>query len=188
MRPWVPFSAALAPLALIGGWTLAAARQPPGYDSVQDTISALAAEGAEDPWVMTVGLALVGGAHLATAAGLEESRLPGRLVLGGGGAATVLVAVFAQPSGGHLPAAAVSFLALAAWPALSGVPSPTQGRAAAGVLLALVGCLGLQLGGGEWLGLVERVAAGAQALWPLVVAVALGRAPQAPGSRNAAVS
>jgi hypothetical membrane protein len=188
MRPWVPFSASLAPLALIGGWTVGAALQPAAYDSGRDTISALAASGAEHPWVMTVGLVLVGGAHLATALGLEESRMPGRVILGVGGVATVLVAVFAQPSGGHLPAAALSFGALACWPAFSGLPTPTLGRVAAGVLLALVCWLGVELGRDERVGLVERVAAGAQALWPLVVVVALRRARQARGSRNAAVS
>lgn len=178
MRSWVPVSASLAPLALIGGWTVAAARQPAPYDSVRDTISALAAEGADDPWVMTAGLAVVGGAHLATAVGLEESQLPGRLVLAGGGVATVLVAVFAQPSGAHLPAAAVSFVALAVWPAVSGLPTPVLGRSAAGVLLALVGWLGLELADGDRLGLVERVAAAAQALWPLAVVLCLRRAPR----------
>lgn len=173
MRPWVPVSASLAPLALIGGWTVAAARQPVDYDSVRDTISALAAAGAEDPWVMTTGLVLVGGAHVATAIGLEEARLPGRLVLGGGGVATVLVAVFAQPSVGHFPAAIVSFVALAAWPAVSGLPTPGLGRLAAGMLLGLIGWLGVELGRDELVGLVERVAAGAQALWPLAVVVAL---------------
>ena len=106
MRSWVPFSAALAPLALVGGWTVGAALQPDTYDSVRDTISALAAQGAEQPWVMTTGLVLVGGAHLATALGLKEARMPGRVILGIGGVATILVAVFAQPSGGHQPVAA----------------------------------------------------------------------------------
>lgn len=188
MRPWVPFSAALAPLALVGGWTAGAALQRDGYDSVRDTISALAARGAEQPWVMTTGLVLVGGAHLATALGLEEARMPGRVILGIGGVATILVAVFAQPSGGHLPAAALSFGALAAWPAFSGVPTAKVGRVASAVLLVLVCWLGAELGRDEWVGLVERVAAGAQALWPLAVVVALRRARQAVGSRNAAVS
>lgn len=177
MRSWVPISAAMAPLALIGGWTVAGARQSAAYDPVRDTISALAAHGAHDPWVMTAGLAVVGGAHVATALGLEEARLPARVVLGAGGVATILVAVFAQPSGGHFPAATFSFLALAGWPALSGLPSPAAGRWAAGGLLALVGWLGLELGGGAWLGLVERVAAGAQALWPLAVVLVLRARP-----------
>jgi hypothetical protein len=79
-------------------------------------------------------------------------------------------------------------VALATWPALSGLPTPPAGRWAAVVLLGLLGWLGVQLGRGEDLGLAERVAAAAQALWPLVVTVALRRARQALGSRNAAVS
>ena len=54
-------SAALAPVALIGGWTLAATRQPEAYDATRDTISALAAVGAEDRWVMTTGFLVLGG-------------------------------------------------------------------------------------------------------------------------------
>jgi hypothetical membrane protein len=173
MRWWVPLSAVTAPVALVGGWTLAAARQPESFDPVTDTISALAASEAQDAWIMTVGLALVGGAHVATAVGLDEARLPGRVVLGAGGVATVLVAVFAQPSTGHLPAAAVSFAALAAWPAVSGLPSRAAGVLAAGGLLGLVGWLVSELGDGSRLGLSERVAAGAQALWPLVVVAVL---------------
>ena len=42
---WV--SASLAPVAFIGGWTLAATRQPAAYDATRDTISALAAHGAK---------------------------------------------------------------------------------------------------------------------------------------------
>jgi hypothetical membrane protein len=175
MRSWVPVSAAVAPVALIGGWTVAAGRQPAAYDPVTDTISALAAGGATDAWVMTLGLAVVGGAHVATALGLSEARLPARVVLGTGGVATVMVAVYAQPSAGHFPAATVSFVALAAWPALSGLPSRRAGLLAAGGLLGLVGWLGVELGRDQWVGLVERVAAGAQTLWPLVVVVALSR-------------
>ncbi|HEY3751971.1 MAG TPA: hypothetical protein VGL80_22540 [Pseudonocardiaceae bacterium] len=42
-------SSVVAPVAMIGGWVLAASLQPPGYSAVRDTISALAAEGAR--WV-----------------------------------------------------------------------------------------------------------------------------------------
>ena len=174
MRRWTPASAALAPVALIGGWTVAAARQPGSFDPVRDTISALAASGARDPWVMTTGLAVLGACHVATAAGLEEARPLGRAVLALGGAAAVLVAALPQPSPGHLPAATVSFVALAGWPAVSGVPTRRAGLLAAGGLTALLVWLGTQLGDGPVLGLSERVVAGAQALWPLV-AVALTR-------------
>ena len=173
MRSWTPALVALAPLALVGGWTVAAARQPPVFDPVRDTISALAAEGARDPWVMTTGLAVLGACHVATAAGLEEARLPGRAVLAVGGVAAVLVAVFPQPSPGHLPSATVSFVALTLWPAVSGLPTRRAGLLAAGGLAALLGWFGTQLGDGAVLGLSERVVAGAQALWPLAVVVLL---------------
>lgn len=177
MRRWVPVSATLAPVALVGGWTLGAARQPGSYDPVRDTISALAARGAEDPWLMTTALVVLGGCHVATAAGLVESRPAGRLVLAAGGVAAVLVAAFPQPSAGHFPAAVASFAALAAWPALSGLPSRTSGLAAAGTLTALLGWLALELGGGDLVGLSERVVAGTQAVWPLAVVAALRSRP-----------
>lgn len=173
VRRWVLASSLTAPVALIGGWTIGAARQPAGFDGVRDTISALAAEGARDPWVMTTGLAVLGGCHLATALGLGEARLPGRVVLGIGGVSAAMVAAFPQPSPGHLPAATLSFLALSLWPAASGLPSRRSAWVATGVLVTLLGWLGLELGGGDLLGLSERVVAGAQALWPLAVVLVL---------------
>lgn len=180
VRGWVLASATTAPVALIGSWTLAAARQPPSFDPVRDTISALAASGARDPWVMTTGLVVLGGAHVMTAAGLVAARPLGRLVLAAGGVAAVLVAAFPQPDPRHLPAATVSFVALALWPALSGLPTPRAGRVASVVLSALLVWLVLQLGGGSRLGLAERATAGAQAVWPLVVALATARIASSP--------
>ncbi len=173
MRAWAPVSATLAPLALVGGWSVAATRQPAGYDATRDTISALAAHDAQDPWLMTAALVVVGGCHLATALALTEADRAGRAVLAFGGVATVLVAAFPQPSPGHFPAATASFAALAAWPALSALPSRRAGLLASGGLAVLLGWLGLELGDGDLLGLSERVAAGAQALWPLAAVLAL---------------
>jgi hypothetical membrane protein len=176
MRSWALASSAAAPVALIGGWTIGAARQPAAYDAVRDTISALAAQGARDPWVMTTGLAVLGGCHVATALALVEARPLGRVVLGIGGVSAALVAVFAQPSAGHFPAATVSFVALAVWPAASGLPGPRSALVASGCLLGLLAWLGVELGGergGDLLGLSERVVAGAQAVWPLAVVLAL---------------
>jgi hypothetical membrane protein len=175
MRRWVPFSVGLAPVALVGGWMIAAARQRDGFDQVRDTISALAAHGADDRWVMTSALAVLGGAHVATAAGLEEAATGGRVVLAVGGVSAVLVAAFPQPSAGHFPAAMVSFVALALWPAFSGLPTVAGGRWATFGLFGLLGWLTLELGDGRLLGLSERVVAGAQALWPLVVVLVLHR-------------
>jgi hypothetical protein len=120
---WALVSATAAPVLLIGGWTLGAARQPGGFDAVTGTISALAALGATDRWIMTTGLAGLGVAHLVTAAGLRPARRTGRLLLALGGLATLAVAAFAQPATGtstaHGLAAAVAFVALALWPAFA---------------------------------------------------------------------
>ncbi|MBA2310412.1 MAG: DUF998 domain-containing protein, partial [Pseudonocardiales bacterium] len=50
---WGVLSSAAAPVLLIGGWTVAAVRQPAVFDSTVDTISALAALDATDRVVMT---------------------------------------------------------------------------------------------------------------------------------------
>lgn len=170
---WVPVSSALAPVALVGGWTLAARLQPAAYDPLRDTISALAAHGASDRWLMTGALAVLGGCHVLTAVGLRTARPLGRLVLGAGGVSTALVAVFAQPAPAHFPVATVSFAALTLWPVASGLPSRRAGLLATVGLAAALGWFGIELGRHDLLGLSERVVAGAQALWPLVVVVAL---------------
>lgn len=182
-------SATGAPVLLIGGWTLAAARQPGTFDSSTETISALAAFGAADRWIMTTGLAGLGGCHIVTALGLRPAALPGRLVLAAGGLATVLVAAFPQPGEGsstaHVLAAGVAFPALSVWPALAWRRWPSRpgfarlgpgvSVGAAATLLGLLGWFAAELyGGGGRLGLSERALAAAQALWPLA-AVLLAR-------------
>lgn len=182
---WALVSSAAAPVLLIGGWTLAAARQPGGFDQVSGTISALAARDADDRWIMTLALVGLGVCHCVTAAGLRPLGAAGRLTLALGGLATVAVAVFPLPaergsSGPHGLAAAVAFGALALWPALAvgrrrapgraaGLP-PAWGTTAAALLLVLVGWFVVELvAGGPRIGLAERVAAGAEALCPLLV-------------------
>ena len=183
---WALASAGAAPVLLVGGWTIAAARQPPGYDPIRDTISALAARGATDRWVMTSALAGLGACHVITAMGARPVRRVGRFVLAGGGGATVLVAAFPQPVRGnsvaHTIAAGVAFIALATWPLFA---APRKGTAplltlpasaaASAVLLGLVVWFAAELHGSQR-GLAERAAAGAQALWPLAVVVTTRRA------------
>lgn len=152
---------------------MAASRQPTSYDPVQDTISALAAHGAADRWVMTTGLAVLGVCHMATAAGLSEAGVGGRALLAAGGAATAAVAALPQPNAAHVPAATVGFVALALWPGASRVPSRRVAAMASAVLLALLGWLSVALRRGELLGLSERVLAGAEAFWPLIVTLTL---------------
>jgi hypothetical membrane protein len=168
---------------LIGGWTLAAGRQPGGFDPVVETISALAAHGADDRWLMTTALAGLGACYLTTALALRSAATPGRTLLAVGGVGTLLVAAFPLPAGGggsaaHTAAATVSFVSLGAWPLLAGRasaevwPMRRPVAVAAGiVLLGLVGWFFVELvADTNRVGLSERVAAGAQSLWPLVAA------------------
>lgn len=166
-------SAGAAPVALIGGWSLAQTRAVAGYDPVRDTISALAAHGAPDRWIMTAGLALLGVCHVVTASGLTEARIGGRLLLAIGGAATVAVAALPQPAAGHVPAATIGFVALALWPLVAFVPGRASALGATAVLLVLLGWLALELWRGNLLGRSERILAAAEALWPLTVALVL---------------
>jgi hypothetical membrane protein len=198
------WSSAAAPVLLIGGWTVAAAVQPgpatqprpstqpgpatrrDGFDSLHDTISALAGHGAAHRWVMTAALLGLGLCHLATALGLRPLATPARIMLGVGGAATLLVAAFPLPatgtSGAHSFAATVAFACLALWPALwrpagAGPVAPPAAVMvpAALVLSALVLCFTIALGTGVLIGLAERAAAGAQALWPCATVLLLRR-------------
>jgi hypothetical membrane protein len=182
---WGLASSTAAPVLLIGGWTLAAARQRPAFDSVTQTISELAAHGSDDRWVMSGALVGLGLCHLVTASALRPAATVGRLVLAAGGVATVLVAAYpltvgAGSSRAHTFAATVALGSLAIWPAAAWrrspeTPPPLRPAVCAAASLALLGGLawfGYELGtDGSRIGLAERVAAGSQAVWPLVVVV-----------------
>jgi hypothetical membrane protein len=183
---WAIASAVAAPVLLIGGWTIAETRQPPGYDAVRDTISALAARGATDRWVMTSALAGLGICYVVTACGLGQARPPGRALLVAGGTATVLVAAFPQPSHGnsvaHTVAATAAFVSLAVWPVFaarrrssSGLLGMLPSVAATAILLGLIAWFAAEIHGGQR-GLAERCAAGSESLWPLAVVLTTWRA------------
>jgi hypothetical membrane protein len=179
---WAVASSALAPVALVGGWTVAAALQPAGYSSVRRTISELAALGARDRWLMTVALAVVGCCHVVTALGLRPARGAGRVLLALGGVAAFLVALFPLPAHGSSPwhslAAGASFVVLSVWPLAAHLPPRGEriGRLAvpttvSAVFLVLLGLFFTQLSGGAHAGLDERLLAGGQALWPAIVTI-----------------
>lgn len=200
MRPvppvpwWALIPSVAAPVLLIGGWTVAAAVQPTPFDAVVRTISELAARDTPDRWLMTTALVGVGLSHVVTALALRPAAAPGRLIHGFGGLATLLVAAFPLPAGGgsssaHTAAAAAAFVSLAVWPAFAGIrprlpgqPSdtflgPRVSAAATGTLLLTLGWFfGELLTGSPRVGLAERVAAGAQALWPLAAVLLVMRA------------
>jgi Protein of unknown function (DUF998) len=179
---WGVVSSAAAPVLLVGGWTVAAGLQPRPVNAVTSTISALAADGAADRWVMTLVLLAVGVCDVVTGLALRPARVPGRLILIAGGTAGVLVAATPEPalggSAAHAFWAAIGFVALTVWP-LGGtrrgpsVPSglrPAVSAVAAGVLLGLLVWFAAELmtRGGQ-IGLAERVLTEAQAVWPLAV-------------------
>ncbi len=185
---WGVLSAAAAPALLIGGWTLGASLQENGFDQVAGTISALAALDADRRWVMTAAIAGTGLCHLVTALALHRASLPGRWWYAVGGLATAAVAAFPLPAGEseggaplHVLAASAAFGLLGTWPlaerlargrrADRSLPWGLRTPAVTGASLALLGTLawfGVELGG-DRVGLAERVAAAAQAGWPLVV-------------------
>jgi hypothetical protein len=174
---------------LVGGWTVAARLQPGSFDAVVSTISSLAARDAADRWVMTLALAGTGTCYVLTGLALRPAAWPGRLTLMAGGVATVVVAANPQPGGGgsspaHTFSAAAGFIALAVWPlaacrrerAAPAALRPAGSAWAAGVLTGLLLWFGAELIlAGRQVGLAERVLAGAQAAWPLILVLACRR-------------
>ena len=180
--------AAAAPVLLVGGWTLAAARQPSSYDSRTDTISQLAAVGATDSWIMTLVFAAIGVCYVLIAVAVREPALPGRIALATGGVATVLVAVSPEPKGGtserHGIVATIASSAVAIWPILAarrGRQSawPLRPAVAATASIVLIGLLVWfvsELHRRNFIGTSERLAATAEALWVGLTVLVLHRA------------
>ena len=180
---WGVVSSAAAPLLMAGGWTVAARLQPHSYSQFADTVSALAAPGAADRWVMTVTFLVVGACDAITGLALRPARTPGRLILMGGAVAGVLVAANPELPGTRFPLphmiwAAAGCAALVTWPAGAWRPGPSVPWAlrpavsagAVAVLVALLAWFAAELitAGGQ-AGLAERVFGAGQASWPLAV-------------------
>jgi uncharacterized protein DUF998 len=180
---WGLFSSGAAPVLMVGGWTVATSLQPRSVDPVAETVSALAAVGAAERWVMTATFLAVGACYIATGLALRPAGAAGRLILVAGAGVGMLVAAFPQPAdgGGSLPHAiwaSAGFCALTAWPAAAwrrgpGVPwalRPTVCTVAAAMLVLLLAWFAAEVvtGAGQ-AGLAERVLGVAQAVWPLAV-------------------
>ncbi len=179
---WGAISAVAAPVLLIGGWTVAAGLQP-RFDPVADTVSALAAIGATDQWVMNLVFVLVGACYILTALALRSAKTVGRMVLIAGAIAGMLVAANPEHAGGfgsvpHFVFASLGFAGLTLWPAAAARKGPevpwglrsAPAVAAVAVQFALLAWFGTELilAGGQ-VGLAERVMGAAQATWPLAV-------------------
>jgi hypothetical membrane protein len=178
---WAVAAASAAPVLLIGGFLLATAVQPASYDPVRDTISDLAASGATDSWVMTSALAGLGVCYLLVALGLKHAARVGRLLLAGGGLATLSIATFRTPVHGyslaHELAVIAAVMTCCTWPAFASQRTHSAlllqrpaSVAADAVLLGLAAWYALE-SHGALLGLAERCAAAAPALWLLAVVV-----------------
>jgi hypothetical protein len=180
---WGVAAAVVAPVLLVSGWTFAAGLQRGSYNAVADTVSALAAYGAADRWVMTLAFLGAGVFEIVTGLALRPAAAAGRLILMAGGVAGVLIAASPEPAGGgssvrHMAVAAVGLVALAAWPAAArrrgpSVPWGLRPAVSAGASAVLLGALlwfgaELVVGGGQ-AGLAERLLGGLQTLWPVLV-------------------
>jgi len=179
---WGVVSSAAAPVLMVAGWTVAAGLQR-SFDPVADTVSALAAPGAADRWVMTLTFVVVGMCYFVTGLGLRPARLPGRLMLMAAAVAGMLVAANPEHAGNSLPVphmiwGAAGCAVLVAWPAGAWrrgpwVPwglRPAVSAGATAVLLALMTWFAAELiAGGGQAGLAERIFGAALALWPLTV-------------------
>ena len=176
-------SSAAAPVLLVGGWTVAAERQPPSFNPVSDTVSELMAVDATDRWVMTTALLAVGVCYVITGIALRPARLAGRLILIAGAAAGMLVTANPPPAAGggsvpHAIWAALGFAGLAAWPAgawRQGSSAPWGlrpgfcfGAVAIQLLLLTWFAAEIVTGAGQ-AGLAERVVGVDQVLCPLTV-------------------
>jgi hypothetical membrane protein len=185
---WGEASAAAAPVLLITGLAAASRLQPPQFDVFNNTVSALAGEGANDGWIMTFTFVIVGACVVVTALALRPAAWAGRIVLVAAGLAGMLVAAFPEHLGGsliHAFWAGAGFVGLILWPTLAwrrgpGVPWGLRPVTCA-AMTATLGALTIwfaveELRRGGQMGVAERAAGVAQTLWPLCVVFSCRRA------------
>lgn len=182
---WGVASSAAAPILLIGGWTVAAELRPGRFDQVRQSVSALAASGVSNRWVMTLAFVLVALCYIVTALALRPAATAGRLTLIASGLTGLVVAVSPESSNGqfsgrHAVSAGFGFTLLVLWPLLASRPGPgipwgLRPRVALGasaVIVVLLGWFIFELAsGGSALGLAERALGVVQVFWPLIVVI-----------------
>lgn len=76
---WGVVSAGAAPVLLVTGWTVAAGLQSRSFDPMAGTVSALAAVGAADRWVMSLAFAAAGACKVITGLALRRPPHPAAL-------------------------------------------------------------------------------------------------------------
>jgi len=182
---WGVVSSVLAPVFLIGGWTVAAALQPVPFDSVTRSISALASQGMPFRWLITSALLGVGACHAVTGLALRPTGEAGRIMLIFGGLSGMLIAAFPQHVHSGSPVheifSVTGVVLMMLWPVAGmradpGAPAALRPQAAWAYGLLTLGLLlwfTTQLFGGDVLGLSERAITADQSLWPLVVVLSI---------------
>jgi hypothetical protein len=171
---WGAVCSAAAPVLLAAGSMIGGHLQPRPYNAMTGTVSALAALGAANRWVMTLAFAAAGACEIATGLALRPAAVAGRLILATGGARACWSRRARSPPGGggslrHALTAAVGLTAMAAWTGRSrrrgpSVPWGLRPRvsAAGSVLLlgVLLWCSAELIASGGLDGLAERVLGG----------------------------
>jgi hypothetical membrane protein len=182
---WGVVSSVLAPIFLIGGWTVAAAIQPVPFDSVTRSISALAAQGMPYRWLITAALLGVGACHAISGLALRPVADAGRIMLIFGGLSGMLIAAYPQHVHSGSPIHEIfsvsGVVLMTLWPVAGirldgGAPAALRPQAAWAYELFTLGLLlwfTTQLFGGADLGLAERAITADQSLWPLVVVLSV---------------
>jgi hypothetical protein len=178
---WGVVSSVASPVVLIAGWTVAAELQARPFNQVADTVSALAAIGATDRWVMSLVFVAVGACDIVTGLALRPAAPAGRVLLIAGAFAGMMIAANPENAHGGLVAHAVwaglAFAALAAWPAAASRRGPSVpwalrpavcAAAVAAQIVLLAWFVGELVTGTGQVGLAERFVGAAQAIWPLV--------------------
>jgi hypothetical membrane protein len=182
---WGVASSVLAPVLLIGGWTVAADLQPTPFDAVSRSISSLAAQGMPYRWLITSALLGVGICNFVTGLALRPAADKGRVLLILGGVCSMLIAAYPQHthsgSPEHEAFSFVGVVLMTLWPlaAIRGDPGtpyclrPRVAYMAVLFNLALLVWFTIELFNGPLLGLAERAVTADQSLWPLAVVVSV---------------
>jgi hypothetical protein len=146
---------------------------------------------------MTAALLLVGSCQIATGAGLTAVRMPARILLVLTGLSTLGIAATPEPATGptsrHLAFAVSCVVTTAIWPVLVARRASARswilsvcGCATVTVIFAGLSCwllIAARDGGGD-LGMVERLTSAVQAMFPLVVALALRQTERDAGNKG----
>lgn len=150
---WALTSAMITPIALLGGWWFAEERQGDGCDAIDPSVGFLSGHGAQDRYLMTA--ALVSGGQLPHHHRMRHARgTPhGPLATGIGGMTGVLVALLPEPDGGTT---------------LEHVRAASAGAALLTIEAAFTGDRQFQ-----WPSPLSVRGASMEAVWPIVITLAL---------------